>query len=68
MWITHFKKLTCIKDFQRFENFNVIRVDWETCDVRITCNWCNQLLNVLGMCNLKSRAIFWTLGDTTWKK
>jgi len=43
-------------------------VDWETCDVRMTCNWCNQLLNMLGMCNLKSRAIFWTQGRHYLKK
>jgi hypothetical protein len=46
----------------------IIIVDWETCDVRITCNWCNQLLNMLGICNLKSRAIFWTQGGNYSKK
>jgi hypothetical protein len=43
-------------------------VDWETCDVIITCNWCNQLLNMFGMCNLKSRVIFWTQGGYYLKK
>jgi len=46
----------------------IIIVDWETFDVRITCNWCNQLLNMLGMCNLKSRVIFWTMRGHYLKK
>jgi hypothetical protein len=43
-------------------------VDWELCDARITCNWCNQLVNMLGMYNLKSRTIFWTQGGYYLKK
>jgi hypothetical protein len=43
-------------------------VDWETCDVRITCNWYNQLVNMLGMYNLRSRTIFWTQVGNYLKK
>jgi hypothetical protein len=49
---SHFKKLTCTKDFQCFENFNVTH---NNCWLRNM--WCNQLLNMLGMCNLKLKAI-----------
>jgi hypothetical protein len=69
-WIIKFLKITCIKDLQCFENFSgyIMIVDWETCGVRITCHWCNQLVNMLGMYNLKPITIFWTQGGYYLKK
>jgi hypothetical protein len=50
-----------LKDFQCFENFGVIQNDSWLRDMQsknYMCNWCNQILNNVGMYNLKLKLDF----------
>jgi len=58
-----FKNSMHLKDFQCFENFGVIHNDSWLRDMwskNYMCNWCNQILNNVGMYNLKLKARLWT--------